>query len=53
MNNSTTKEDEIIADLIRIAEEVENDPEVAEKAEEFKRKYCTLTAEDLAITFTI
>jgi tripartite-type tricarboxylate transporter receptor subunit TctC len=53
MNDRTTKEDEIIAELVRIAEEVENDPEVAKKAEEFQRKYGTLTEEDLRITFTI
>lgn len=47
------KEDKIIAALIRIAEEVENDPEEAKKAEEFQRKYGTLTEEDLRITFTI
>lgn len=47
------KEDEIIATLNRIAEEVENDPEVARKVEEFQRKYCTPTEEDLRITFTI
>lgn len=47
------KEDEIFAALIRIAEEVENDPAVATKAEAFQRKYCTLTPEDLALTFTI
>jgi hypothetical protein len=53
MRNKTRKEDEIIADLIRIAEEVENDPEASEKAEAFKKKYCTPSWEDLHITFTI
>jgi hypothetical protein len=45
--------DEISAEFIRIAEEVENDPEVTKKAEEFHRKYGILTEEDLVKTFTI
>lgn len=46
-------EEEIIAAIIRIAEEVENDPKTAKKEEEFQRKYGTLTEEDERITFTI
>jgi hypothetical protein len=53
MKNKTMKEDEIIADLIRIVDEVDNDPEVAIKEEAFYRKYGTLSGEDLALTFTI
>jgi hypothetical protein len=49
----TKKENEIIAALKRIAEEVDNDPEVAKKTEAFQKKYCTLSWEDLHITFTI
>lgn len=45
--------EEVIATLKRVVKEVESDPETAKKAEEFQRKYCTLTAEDLAMTFTI
>ena len=37
----------------RVCEEVEKDPEVAKEAEGCQRKYGTLTAEDLAMTFTI
>lgn len=43
----------VIEVLKRIVEKVESDPEVAKREEEFQRKYGTLTAEDLAITFTI
>ena len=49
----TVSREGVIETLIRIAEEVESDPEVAKKTEEFQRKYGTLTAEDLALTFTI
>ena len=45
--------EEIVETMRRVCEEVEKDPEVAKKAEEFQRKYSTLTAEDLAMTFTI
>jgi hypothetical protein len=45
--------DDVMEVLKRVCEEVEKDPEVAKKAEEFQRKYGTLTAEDLAMTFTI
>ena len=43
----------VIETLIRVVEEVESDLEVAKKAERFQRKHGTLTAEDLALTFTI
>ena len=45
--------EEIIEAMKRVVKEVEDDPEVAKKAEESQRKYGTLTAEDLAMTFTI
>jgi hypothetical protein len=51
--NGTTKREELMSTLKRKVEEVENDPEVVKKAEEFQRKYGTLTREDLDITFTI
>ncbi len=45
--------EEIITILESIAKEVEDDPKVAELAEEDQRKYGTLTEEDLRKTFTI
>lgn len=47
------KREEIIAILEKIAKEVEDDPKVAELAEEDQRRYGTLTEEDLKKTFTI
>lgn len=43
----------VIEALKRVVEEVRKDPEVTKKEEEAQRKYGTLTAEDLALTFTI
>ena len=45
--------EEIIAILEKIAREVEDDPKVAELAEEDQRKYGSLTEGDLGKTFTI
>ena len=43
----------VIETLIRVVEKVESDPEVRKKEEVFQKKYGTLTAEDLALTFTV
>lgn len=45
--------EEVVEALVRVVKEVGKDPEVRKKEEEFQRKYGTLTAEDLALTFTI
>lgn len=43
----------IMKTIAKIMEEIENDPEVRELAEEYQRKYGTLTEEDLRKAFTI
>ena len=45
--------EDIIAISEKIAKEVEDDPKVAELAEEDQRKYGSLTEGDLGKTFTI
>ena len=45
--------EELIAVSEKIAKEVEEDPKVAELAEEDQRKYSSLTEGDLGKTFTI
>jgi tripartite-type tricarboxylate transporter receptor subunit TctC len=47
------EEEEIIATLEKIAKKVDEDPKVRELAEEYQRKYGTLTGEDLRKSFTI
>jgi len=41
------KREEVIAILKEIASKIESDPRVRELAEEYQRKYGTLTVEDL------
>lgn len=47
------EEKEIIATLERIAKEVDEDVKVGKLAEEYQRKYGTLTEENLRKMFTI
>ena len=49
-----TKIDKITRERIKkIFDEIDNDPKVKEEAEEYQRKYGTLTEEDLRIRITI
>ena len=45
--------EEVVEALVRVVKEVGKDPEVRKKEEESRKKHGTLTAEDLALTFTI
>ncbi len=46
-------EEERLRTLIEKLDKIDKDPEVRELAEEYQRKYGTLTEDDLRKTFTI
>ena len=46
-------EEERLRTLIEELDKIDEDPEVRELAEEYQRKYGTLTEDDLRKTFTI